>query len=336
MDPPSGELSVRPAAGHLIVVGASAGGLEALLALVEELPPDLSAAVVVVLHTSESGAAALPAILSRRGTLSAELAEDGERLQAGRVYVAPGGVHMGLDDGRVRLDPGPRENGHRPAIDRMFRSAAGSFGSRAVGVLLSGTRYDGAAGAVAIKGAGGTVLVQDPEEALYPEMPATAISLDDPDEVLPAAKIAHRVAQILEDQERSDAMEREPEAEGEETREVLSDIGCPDCGGLLRRTDEGESAQLVCDLGHRYNLAALAEEQTEAIEAALWTSLRLLKERASLARRLADRALVSKRSSGRIFEETAEEAERHAEVLGSVLHEQIQSTARTNGRVHTS
>src|SRR3712207_2095539 len=158
-----------PAEPALIGVGASAGGVEALTTLVRNLPADLPAAVFVVLHVSPSGTSALAQILHRAGPLPAHAATDGAPIEAGRIYVAPPDRHLLVEDGAVRLTSGPRENGHRPAIDPLFRSLA-LYGERAIGVILSGTRDDGTQGLLRIKAAGGRVLAQDPEEALYDAM----------------------------------------------------------------------------------------------------------------------------------------------------------------------
>jgi two-component system, chemotaxis family, protein-glutamate methylesterase/glutaminase len=174
----------------VVVVGASAGGVEALSALARALPADFGAPILVVLHVPAMGTSVLPAILSRAGLLPAAHARDGDTVDAGHIYVAPPDCHLLIQGRSLELTRGPRENGHRPAIDPLFRSAAASYDGRVAGVVLSGTLDDGAAGLFAIKQAGGTTLVQDPAEALYHAMPAAAIAYVQPDYVLPMAELA--------------------------------------------------------------------------------------------------------------------------------------------------
>ena len=152
----------------IVVVGTSAGGVEALTALVAGLPADLQAAVFVVLHFPPHGESHLPHILSR-AALRATMARDGDEIQCGRIIIAPPDRHLLLTRERVRVVYGPRENHFRPAIDPLFRSAALAFGPRVIGVVLTGALDDGASGLVAIKRQGGLAVVQDPETAAYPK-----------------------------------------------------------------------------------------------------------------------------------------------------------------------
>jgi two-component system, chemotaxis family, protein-glutamate methylesterase/glutaminase len=183
--------------GHdIVVVGASAGGVEALVDLARSVPPDLPAAMFVVLHVPSTGSSALPEILSRQGSLPAAHVKDGEPIELGRIYVAPPDHHLLLRTGHVHLARGPRENGHRPAVDPLFRSAAGEYATRVIGVVLSGALDDGTAGLVAVKGRGGLAVVQEPADALYPAMPGSAIEHVRVDHVLPAAAMGPLLARL--------------------------------------------------------------------------------------------------------------------------------------------
>ena len=163
----------RPA--RVVGMGASAGGVEALTRLVRRLPADFPAAVCVVLHVPSSGHSLLAPILDRETELPVAEAQDGERLVGGHVYVAPNDRHLMVDGGRLRLDRGPKENGVRPAVDPLLRSLATAYGAGAIAVILSGALDDGSLGAVAVRRAGGTVIVQDPDDAIVPSMPQSAL-----------------------------------------------------------------------------------------------------------------------------------------------------------------
>jgi len=180
----------------LVVIGASAGGIEPLKQIAAGLPADLDAAVAVVLHVSPTAESRLPAILERAGPLPAAHARDAEPLAVGRIYVAPPDRHLLAVDGRCAVVCGPRENSSRPAIDPLFRSAA-AYGSRVVAVILSGMMADGAAGAALVSSVGGTVIVQDPDEAEFPAMPTNAIEREHPDCVLPPAAIPAAIVGVV-------------------------------------------------------------------------------------------------------------------------------------------
>lgn len=187
-------------AGRDVVVGASAGGIEAISTLLAGLPADFDGAVFVVVHTPPSGGSALGRIFDRAGPLPVDIAVDGQHVHPGRVYVARADHHLVLSGPTVLTRRGPRENGHRPSIDVLFRSAARHFGPRAIGVVLSGTLDDGAGGGHAIRRQGGVLLVQDPEEALYPSMPNSAIEAAGADHVATAADIATLLRRLVQEE----------------------------------------------------------------------------------------------------------------------------------------
>ncbi len=185
-------------APRLVALGASAGGVEALAKVVAGLAPDFPAAVLVVLHVSPWGTSVLPDILSRRGPLPARHAVDGEPVLASRIYVAPPDRHLTVVDGMVSLTRGPRENGVRPAVDTLFRSAATAYGRDVVAIVLSGTLQDGTAGLRVVRDHGGVTIAQDPDDALFPSMPASAVRSVNPDHVLPADAIPAVLAACMQ------------------------------------------------------------------------------------------------------------------------------------------
>jgi two-component system, chemotaxis family, protein-glutamate methylesterase/glutaminase len=301
----------------VIVVGASAGGVEALRAFVAALPPELPASLFVVLHVMATGTSVLPSILERAGRLPATAAADGERHERGHLYVAPPDRHLLIEDGRVRLTAGPRENGHRPAIDPLFRSASRAYGPRVIAIVLSGSLDDGAAGLRFVKEHGGLALVQDPTEALYPGMPENAIAATTPDLVAPVGELARVVCDWLEapleERQLEAAAEMAAASEGEQQDEAPA-LTCPECGGAMIEREEGNLVRFACRVGHTFSPDSLVTEQSKALEAALWSALRSLEERSDLFRRLATRYTGNARMKSR-FEGRAAATDEHAAVV---------------------
>jgi two-component system, chemotaxis family, protein-glutamate methylesterase/glutaminase len=320
----------------IIVVGASAGGVEALSRLVADLPADLPAAVFIVLHISPHSGTALPRILDRRTKLVVGHPYNGERIEPGRVYVAVPDHHLIVGPGVVRVANGPKENGHRPAVDTLFRTAAASYGPRVVGVVLSGTRDDGTAGLRVIRARGGVGIVQHPSEALFPGMPLSAVAGDHPDWVVPVGEIGALLSKLAEEelpQEGEATMPDELDVELQWAHPDLawptpadpplgkpSGFTCPECHGALWEIDDSGLPRYRCRVGHGFSADSLNTTQRDDLEAALWTAYRALEERAALLRRLAERA------TGRHAEITAghfradsAEVTRQAEVLRGLL-----------------
>jgi two-component system chemotaxis response regulator CheB len=186
------------AARDVIVIGASAGGVQALMHLLAKLPGDLPAVIGIVLHRSPYFETQLPIVLGRRAALTVMEPHDDTELRPGVVYVAPRDQHLLFERGRARLNRGPREHRTRPAIDPLFKSAAASFGPRVAGVLLTGYGGDGVPGLIAIKSAGGVSLVQDPADAAHPTLPMRAIAEDNVDATLPLDGIAGAIIALVE------------------------------------------------------------------------------------------------------------------------------------------
>jgi two-component system chemotaxis response regulator CheB len=316
----------------IVVVGASAGGVEALAELAASLPDDLAAAVFVVLHLPATGTSALPEILRRNGPLPAAHVNDGEPIRPGRIYVAPPDHHVLVRTGHVHLSRGPRENGHRPAIDPLFRSAAREYATEVIGVVLSGALDDGTAGLLAIKSRGGVAVVQKPTDALYPGMPGNALEHVQVDHVLAAASMGKLLARLVADlldapQEPAPAeMRVEVEMEGfsleafEGTHPGRpSGFSCPDCNGVLWQIKDGVE-RYRCRVGHAWSPESLLIQQSEALEAALWVALRSLEERAALSGRLAEPARRRGHSiTATRFEEQAAEAQQAARLVRDLL-----------------
>jgi two-component system, chemotaxis family, protein-glutamate methylesterase/glutaminase len=291
-------------ARDVIVIGASAGGLQALMELVKGFPPDLPAAVFVVMHMTPYHSSTLPQILARSGPLPAVHAEHGLPIVPGRIYVAPPDHHLLVREGVMELTRRARENRTRPAVDPLFRTAARAYGPRVAGVILSGTQGDGTVGMMVIKGYGGVTLVQDPEEVLYSGMVRRAIEYAEVDHVLPVREISSRLATLArkeKDPEEDSAMttpyedseavidrDFSDQIEGRRAGETAM-YSCPDCGGVLWQVDVAKAVQFRCHVGHTYSPELLLVQKSETLEAALWAAVRTLVEKSTLTRQLAAR-----------------------------------------------
>lgn len=319
----------------VVVVGASAGGVEALRELLGTLPEDLPATVLVVLHMPTTATSALAAILARVSALPVVQAEDGRPLKPGSVVVAVPDRHLLVVDDHVVLSRGPRENGHRPAVDTLFRSAARSAGARVVSIVLSGALDDGTAGTIAVRARGGVGVAQDPDEALYPSMPRHAAEVGGADHVAPVAQMGALLDRLLaEEVEEGDVepgdglidMETAIAAFDEEAMNhderpgTPSGYGCPSCHGALFTITEGGMERYRCRVGHAWSPEALDAEQAQALEGALWMALRGLEERASLSLRMGQRAEERGHPhSARAFRQRHDEAQQAALVLRGLL-----------------
>jgi two-component system, chemotaxis family, protein-glutamate methylesterase/glutaminase len=315
----------------LAVVGASAGGVEALISLARNLPADLAMAVLVVLHMPPTRTSRLAEILGRAGPLPASPAVNGAVAEPGNIYVAEPDHHLVTSAGRLFVLDGPRENGVRPAVDPLFRSAAASAGSRTVGIVLSGTLDDGAAGMLAIQGSGGATIVQDPADALSEGMPNAVLELMAPDYVLAAAQIGPVLADLSAGRAATpraaaalqtvDKPARAPlTADPMALTPSLADLTCPDCGGSLAEIRVGALTRFRCRVGHVYSPESLQGLKTREIEAGLWAALRTLEESASISRRLADRSRgTGTPSVVRRFEERQAGAAERADLIRQAL-----------------
>jgi two-component system, chemotaxis family, protein-glutamate methylesterase/glutaminase len=303
----------------IIVLGFSAGGVEAMGRVVADLPETLPAAILVVHHFPPSSVSALPRILERAGRLPARHAVHEEPILPGRIYVAPPDLHLLLNR-KVVLARGPKENGHRPAIDPLFRTAAKAYGPRVIGVLLSGTLDDGTAGIMMVKKCGGLAVVQAPADAMYSGMPSSALAHALVDYAVPVAEMGQLLVRLVGEPagarpEADTAMasqeSRSPDSalggardlEYEEVDGPPSGLTCPECGGALWELKDGELVRYRCHVGHAFTADNMMTQQAESLEAALWTAIRALEEKAELSRRLLERA------KGRGWRRTAEQFE---------------------------
>jgi len=321
-----------------IVIGASAGGVQALTTLVADLPPRLPAAVFIVLHLSANAPSLLPQILGRDAKLHVAHAVDGEPIQRGRIYVAPPDQHLIIEDEHVKLVHGPKENLHRPSIDALFRSAARWAGPRVIGVVLTGARDDGKVGMRAVKQRGGIAIVQDPLEAPFPSMPLSVMQEIDVDYSVPLREIArllnqlsHQVAEEegrypVPDKVEIESRIAEQEMESDELIASVERIGtiskltCPECHGALWEINDADILRYRCHVGHAFSAEALSEGQSEMLEVALWSAVRALEEQMVLARRIVDRARKSNHQrAATIFEKRAREAEEHSSMIRQLL-----------------
>ena len=288
----------------IVVIGASAGGLEAMLSLVGRLPKDLPASLFLVLHQSPGWKSALPQLLANAGPLPAAHPADGERIEPGRIYLAPNDHHMLLETGCVRITRGPRENRFRPAVDPLFRSAAYIYGPRAVGVVLSGALDDGTSGLYTVKLRGGTAIVQDPADAMVDTMPLNALQHTEADYTLPAAEIGRLLGRVV--REPAPPARRVPPGEDEKTLHeiriaqgrtesgqditrfgTLTPFTCPECRGVLTRVKDGRIARFRCHTGHALSRETLLSAIARNVEDSLYDAVRALDEAAMLLEELA-------------------------------------------------
>ena len=325
---------------QIVVIGGSAGGLEAMREIVAHLPADFAASICVVLHTSPQSPGVLADILGRAGPLPATNGRDRDRLEAGHIHVAPPDCHLLIEPGMIRVTKGPRENRFRPAVDPLFRSAAQVFGPNAIGVVLTGNLDDGTAGLWTIKQLGGTAIVQDPGDAMFADMPRNAATHVDVDYSVRLADIAPLLVRLtstaLENRtEPVDARSREllevevkigkeihPADAGLESMGEPSPYACPECHGVLLQLKEGGRVRFRCHTGHAYSVESLLADVSEGIEDALWNAIRTLEEGSLLLTAMA--AHLTSGHDGRDAERLlsqAQEARRHSDTLRQVASE---------------
>lgn len=319
----------------IIVIGASAGGLDALKQIVKELPKDIPAAIFIVMHISPSSPDVLHTILNSEGGLPVTSAVNGEVIQHGHIYVAPPDHHLLLEKTTIRLSHGPKENMHRPAIDPLFRSAAYADGPRVIGVLLSGPIDDGTVGLLVVKSCGGIAVVQDPKDAVYPTMPRSALENIEVDYSVPVSRIASLLGELANIPVEKNTGHHVPEKAMIESGieemkknspQDMAELGkpstftCPECNGTLWEIREGKLFRFRCRVGHAYSPVSMVEEQSEKAETSLWIAMRSLEENAELYRRMAakEREMNNTMLANR-FEERAKDVEHHVGTIRQIL-----------------
>ncbi|MEO6463023.1 MAG: chemotaxis protein CheB [Candidatus Eisenbacteria bacterium] len=315
---------------NIIVVGTSAGGLEALDQLVRPLPADIPAAIFIVQHLGpEVSGDALLLRLGRHKTLPCKLASNGEIFRSGRIYIAPPDNHLLIKGKHLLVTKGARENRNRPGIDPMFRSAAVTHGPHVIGVILTGMLDDGTAGLTAIKKCGGVTVVQDPAEATYPAMPRSAVANSPVDHCVRLAAMGPLLDRLSrEPAGKHRAIPEDVKTEALIAERILSDVSavnglgelvpynCPNCGGVLWEMDQPVVKRFRCHTGHSFTTASLLASQSERLEETLWVALRMFEERKNLLNSMP-------RAGGARKGATAErilEAEGHIERIRAILH----------------
>jgi two-component system chemotaxis response regulator CheB len=301
----------------IITIGASAGGLEVLLELSSRLPKDLPAAVFVVLHRAPGSSELLPELLSQRGRLIARHPLHDERIAPGTIYVAPADSHLLLRQGSVAVVRGPKENGHRPAVDALFRTASAAYGPRVVGVVLSGYQDCGTAGMMSIKARGGVSVVQSPESASAPDMPRNVLESVAVDHVVHPRELPDLLVRLASEPAGPAV---QPEQFVDQLEGALPGVPaavvCPICQGVLTEAQPGVFEHFRCHVGHAFSMESLLREQSESLERALWAAVRALEESAALSLRLS----ASEQSELRHrFREKASTQAEQAELIRQIL-----------------
>ena len=322
----------------IVVVGASAGGMEALQKLVARFPADLPASIFIVWHLSPGAKSILPSILTKAGKLKAVHPKDGDRIERGRIYVAPNDHHMLLENGYIRVTRGPKENRFRPAVDPLFRSAAYVYGPRTIGVVLTGALDDGTAGLWTIKLRRGTTIVQEPSEALIRSMPLNALDNVDVDHKLNVTEIGDLIARLVREDapatpavaERENektlheiriAKERDALEEGTLKFGEFSPFTCPECHGVLVMLREGKIVRFRCHTGHAFSADTLLTSNREDLEARLWDAVRASDESVLLLNKLGEEFAKSGNTAAaeRCFDEAREAHERSQAVREAAI-----------------
>lgn len=317
-------------------------------AFVKSLPADFKGSVFVVLHIPPYTTSVLAAILTKAGPLKAVQPRDGEPIAPGRIYVAANDHHLLIEGGKVVMKKGPKENRFRPSIDALFRSAAYNYGPRVIGVVLSGVLDDGTSGLWSVKRMGGIAVIQDPDDADFPQMPLNVLEYVEVDHCLPVAAMGVLLQQLT-----SETALKKPRLSARETKllkmEVvisardnafemgilemgeLTPFTCPECHGCLVRLHEGQLLRFRCHTGHAYTASTLLASVSESVEEMLWQGMRGMEEVAILLRSIQGHFKgVGQPKAAALFGDKAEIAAHRARLIHDTVfqHEQYSEDLR--------
>ncbi len=322
----------------IIVIGASAGGLETLARLLSQLPANFPATLFIVNHIAPTlNATVLIDAISKKCKLPCKFPYHGEKVLPGYVYLAPPDFHMLVSNEQILVTHGPHENRSRPAIDPLFRSAAVSYGSRVIGIILSGLLDDGTAGLSAVRRCGGLSIIQLPQDASHPDMPMNALSRVGGDYCVSVAEMGELLQQLVNVPVNgamtppADLVKEAKISERFHTHiDVVQQLGnrspysCPDCGGSLFEMTHDQLGRFRCHAGHSYSAEILFRHQAEKLEETLWVALRMLEERRYMLQQLANREEKQGRTklSSR-HSERSQEIDIHIERLRDILFKEL-------------
>jgi len=341
----------------VVVIGASAGGIEPLIELVKSLPENFPAYIFIVVHIPPDSPSRLPHIFNRSGVLNAVHPNDGDELERGKIYVAPPDHHLLLEKDHVVVRKGPKENRFRPSIDALFRSAAYVYGSRVIGVVLSGMLNDGTSGLWSIKRMNGIAIIQDPNDADHDSMPVNVLEYVKVDYKVHKQEIGPLLIQLVKEEplkgsfidknemkllkmEVMIAVEDNAFEKGILEMGELTTFTCPECHGALIRLFEGNLIRFRCHTGHAYTASALLSGITESVEDALWQAMRGMEEATLLLNKMAEQFVKDGQSTeGEIFKKKADiMADRARVIHESVFSQELLSedilskNLKNNGR----
>jgi two-component system chemotaxis response regulator CheB len=324
----------------IVVIGTSAGGVTALLALAKTLPADFPAPIFVVLHVAPDSPSLMPELLNAVSALEARHPANGEIVRAGVIYLAPPDHHLLLEDDRVLVTRGPKENRFRPSIDALFRSAAYTYGPRVIGVVLTGYLDDGTSGLWSVRRMGGLAIIQDPRDAEQPAMPTNALEFVKADHLVPLAQLGALLVRLT--LEPAPAKTYLPAAQldllkieltiakqgggfelGIIDKGQLTPFTCPDCHGALTQLIEGKLIRYRCHTGHAYTVSALLSEVTQSVESMLYQSMRGLEETKMLLHSIGLRFVENGQTDvANLFFEKADETGQQARVVHTSILQQ--------------